>query len=103
MDEMRKLQRDENADGFGVFTQERPQKTMRHGTWWQRASPFVKGAVGAAVGIIVTLAVAGLCYVAYQDHLMIRGVVAYINQVNAAQQKQQRPAPPAAPATEPDK
>lgn len=93
---------DEKVVGFGAFTPEQPQG-VRQGTWWHRASPFLKGAVGAAVGMIVTLAVAGLCYIAYQDHLMIRGVVAYINQVNAAQQRQQRPEPPAAPAAEPAK
>ena len=103
MDEMRKLQRDENAEGFGAFTQERPQETMRHGTWWQRASPFVKGVMGAMVGMVATLIVAGLGYTAYQDHLLIRSVVAYINQVNAAQQRQAGPAAQAPTPTEPAK
>lgn len=94
---------DENVVGFGAFTPEQPQAMQRRGTSWQRASPFVKGVLGAMVGMVATLIVAGLGYTAYQDHRLIRSVVAYINQVNAAQQQQQRPAAPAPTPTEPTK
>lgn len=65
-----------------------------------RLSTFWRGLLGGVVGMIATLIVAGICYTAYQDHRAIQSVVAYLNQVaaaNAAQQRQQ-----GAPAQQPE-
>lgn len=65
-----------------------------------RLSTFWRGLLGGVVGMLATLIVAGICYTAYQDHRAIQSVVAYLNQVaaaNAAQQRQQ-----GAPAQQPE-
>lgn len=82
----------------GEFTMD--QNTLHAPSRWARLSAFSKGLLGAIVGMIVTLLVAGLCFTAYQDHVKINSVVAYLNQV-AAQQQQARPQVPPRPAETP--
>lgn len=77
--------------GPAEVSQEEVRETFRRRYTPRGLSTFWKGLLGGVVGMLATLIVAGICYTAYQDHRAIQSVVAYLNQVAAANAAQQRP------------